>query len=80
MSFGVGLTLLLGTLGAIIGWRSQSKRMRWRSFLDKAPGGMTMEEYEQRRARMARVRRLIITALCAGAGVGISTIIVIYQR
>jgi hypothetical protein len=71
MSLAAILTLLFAALGAVVGWRMQTRRMRWRSFLDVAPGGMTKAEHDIRRVRTARVRRLVVTALCAAAGAAI---------
>ena len=79
-SVGFGLMALFGVLGAVIGWRSQNRRMRWRSFLDGAPGGMTAEDFERRRMRRARVRRFVVTALCAVAGVAVGALIAILRR
>jgi hypothetical protein len=79
-SVGLGLMALCGVVGAVIGWRSQSKRMRWRSFLDGAPGGMSMEEFERRRMRMARVRRFVVTVLYAIAGLVVGALVASLRR
>lgn len=80
MTVGVGLVLLFGALGAAIGWRTQSRRMRWHSLLDGTPGGMEKEVFERRRGRVARIRRLVVTVLYATVGIATGTLVAAFRE
>ena len=65
----MGLAILLGSVTGAWSWRSQTRRMRWRSVLfDKSPAGMTEQRFKRHRRVRATMRRAIMTALWGAAG------------
>lgn len=62
--------VVLGIVGGALAWRSQTRRMRWRSLIfDESPTGVSVRDHHRRRLSRARLRRFATTAGWSALGV-----------
>jgi hypothetical protein len=69
MQLALSLILIFGIVAGAQAWRSQTRRMRWRSLIfDESPTGMSVRDHGRRRDSRARRRRLVTTVGCSALG------------
>jgi hypothetical protein len=79
MQLTLSLMVGLGIVAGALAWRSQTRRMRWRSLIfDESPTGVSVKDYHRRRISRARVRRFATTAGCAVLGVAAGLLISLF--